>query len=160
MDEIFLNSLLVTALRLRLDWDENFCVCVYGFFFFFFSRVFERFEGCGYCSCTVQWTVAANFDFSNIFGPITTYRVLFTDPQISLFNNFFIKNESYDTIYTFKNYFATVFFSFQFQFSVFRCIQTDPKKREWEKEKEKDWGEMGNGEGGWMKKRRVGLFYV
>ena len=34
------------------------------------------------------------------------------------------------------------------------------EKRGWEKEKEKDWGEMGNGEGGWMKKRRVGLFYV
>ena len=37
----------------------------------------------------------------------------------------FIKNESHDTIHTFKNYFATVFFSFQFQFSVFSCIQTD-----------------------------------
>ena len=33
----------------------------------------------------------------------------FMDPQISLFNNFFIKNGSHDTIHTFKNYFATVF---------------------------------------------------
>ena len=41
-------------------------------------------------------------------------RVLFMDPQISLFINFFIKNGSHDTIYTFKNYFVTVFFSFQF----------------------------------------------
>ena len=40
---------------------------------------------------------------------------------------FFIKNGSHDTIYTFKNYFAIVFFSFQFQFLVFNCIQTDPK---------------------------------
>ena len=39
---------------------------------------------------------------------------LFTDSQISLFINFFIKNESHDTIHTFKNYFATVFFNFQF----------------------------------------------
>ena len=94
---------------------------------FFFSRVFELFECCGYCSCTVQWTVTANFDFSNLFQPITAHRILFTDPQISLFSNFFIKNESHDTIHTFKNYFATVFFNFQFQFSVFNCIQTDPK---------------------------------
>ena len=36
-------------------------------------------------------------------------------PQTTFFNNFFIKNGSHDTIHTFKNYFATVFFSFQFQ---------------------------------------------
>ena len=48
------------------------------------------------------------------------------DPQISFFNNFFIKNESHGTIYIFKNYFTTVFFSFQFQLSIFNCIQTDP----------------------------------
>ena len=42
------------------------------------------------------------------------------DPQILLFSNFFIKNESHGTNYTFKNYFVTVF-------SVFNCIQTDPK---------------------------------
>ena len=38
---------------------------------------------------------------------------LFTDPQISLFSNFFIKNGSHGTIHIFKNYFAIVFFSFQ-----------------------------------------------
>ena len=42
---------------------------------------------------------------------------------ISHFNNFFIKNGSHGTIYTFKNYFITVFFSFSvsvfsFQFSA------------------------------------------
>ena len=58
---------MLSTFRMRLDWDENFCVCVLCFFIFFFSRVFERFECCGYCSCTVQWTVAANFDFSNFF---------------------------------------------------------------------------------------------
>ena len=108
-------------LRLRFVW--------FFFFFFFFSRVFERFECCGYCSCTVQWIVAANFDFSKFFGSITAHRVLFTDSQISLFSNFFIKNGSHDTIHTFKNYFAIVFFSFQFQFSVFSCIQTEPSFR-------------------------------
>ena len=41
--------------------------------------------------------------------------------QISLFSNFFIKNWSYGTIHTFKNYFVTVFsvFSFQFQQNKF-----------------------------------------
>ena len=53
--------------------------------------------------------------------------ILFMDLQISLFINFFIKNGFHSTIHTFKNYFVTVFFSFQFQFSVFNCIQTDPK---------------------------------
>ena len=110
-------------LCLRLDCAENQRVYVFQLFFFF-SRVFELFECCSYCSCTVQWTVTANFDFSNLFQPITAHRVLFTDPQILLFSSFFIKNGSHDTINTFKNYFATVFFSFQF--SVFSCIQMDP----------------------------------
>ena len=45
----------------------------------------------------------------------SAHRALFMNPQISLFNNFFIKNESYGTIYTFKNYFTTIFFNFSFQ---------------------------------------------
>ena len=44
-------------------------------------------------------------------------RALFTDPQISFFSNFFIKNGSHDTIHTFKNYFATVFLVSVFSFS-------------------------------------------
>ena len=44
-------------------------------------------------------------------------------PQISFFNNFFIKIWSHGTIYTFKNYFATVFLVF----SKISSIQTDPK---------------------------------
>ena len=42
--------------------------------------------------------------------------------QIILFSNFFIKNESNSTIYTFKNYFITVF-SISTKIS---CIQIDP----------------------------------
>ena len=57
------------------------------------------------------WTVAAKFDLSSNFQQIA----LFTNPQISLFSNFFIKNESHGTIHTFKNYFVIVFFSFNFQ---------------------------------------------
>ena len=52
-------------------------------------------------------------------------RALFTDPQTSLFSNFFIKNEFHDTIHTFKNYFATVFSVFNF--SKISSIQMDPK---------------------------------
>ena len=37
--------------------------------------------------------------------------------QITLFSNFFIKNGSHSTIYTFKNYFATVFSVLIFSFS-------------------------------------------
>ena len=104
---VFVPTLIENIIRLRLDSAETFASV---FFPFFFSRVFET---CGYCSCTVQWTVAAKLDFSNFFRPISTHRVLFIDLQISLFSNFFIKNGFHGTIYTFKNYFATVFFSFQ-----------------------------------------------
>ena len=48
-----------------------------------------------------------------------------TDSQISLFSHFFIKNGSQDTIYTFKNYFATVFSIFSF--SKISSIQTNSK---------------------------------
>ena len=48
------------------------------------------------------------------FSVNSAWCAMFTDPQISLFSNFFIKNKSHDTIHTFKNYFAIVFFSFQF----------------------------------------------
>ena len=94
----------------------------FAFFLFFFLHAFVRLQLLFmYClmnsSCKV-W----HFYF---FQPISAHSALFMDPQISLFNNFFIKNRSHGTIYAFKNYFATVFFSFQFQFSVFSCIQTD-----------------------------------
>ena len=110
-------SLALLTLRVGLDCAFTFDVCV--LFFFFGMRLWV----CGYCSCTVQWTVAANFDFSIFFQSISVDRALFMDPQISLFSNFFIKNGSHDIIYTFKNYFITVFFSFSvsvfsFQFSA------------------------------------------
>ena len=42
---------------------------------------------------------------------------LFTIPQIIFFSNFFIKNGSHGTIYTFKNYFTTIFSVSIFSFS-------------------------------------------
>ena len=53
-------------------------------------------------------------DFVNCEQCIHT---LFMISQITLFNNFFIKNGSHNTIYTFKNYFATVFSISIFSFS-------------------------------------------
>ena len=57
------------------------------------------------------------FSFSRkgwLFNHEQCIYVLFTYPQISLFNNLFIKNEFYGTIHTFKNYFTTVFSVFSF----------------------------------------------
>ena len=69
------------------------CVSVFFFSFFFFllSAIKADFFNRKQCICA-----------------------LFTDPQISLFINFFIKNGFHGTIHIFKNYFVTVFFSFQF----------------------------------------------
>ena len=79
------------------------------FFFFFFFVTLKRYYS------SLLWTVAVTFDREQCIC------ALFMDPQITLFNNFFIKNGSHGTIYTFKNYFATVFsvFSFQFQQNKF-----------------------------------------
>ena len=71
----------------------RFLSCVFLFFFFF---------------------LAAIVDFVNCKQYI---RVLFTVPQITLFNHFFIKNGFHSTIYTFKNYFATLFSVSVFSFS-------------------------------------------
>ena len=51
---------------------------------------------------------------------------LFMDPQISFFINFFIKNESHGTIYTFKNYFATVISAINFQFQQNKSYPNRP----------------------------------
>ena len=50
---------------LRVGLDCAFGVCVFPFFFFFFCT---RLWDCGYCSWTIQWTVAAKFDFSIFFS--------------------------------------------------------------------------------------------
>ena len=100
--------------------DRTFCASAFSisrfprfsFFLFFGTRLGDNFHCYGYCS----WTVAAQFDFSALFnttvGPVHCSR----DSHTSLFNNLFIKNESHGTIHTFKNYFDTMFFIFNFQF--------------------------------------------
>ena len=76
--------------------------------------------GCAFCASQHVYISPLFFFFNRkvwLFNPFSSTcgsRALFTDPQILLFSNFFIKNRSHCTIYTFKNYFVTVFFSFQF----------------------------------------------
>ena len=99
---------------LSLCLDSRFINHVCVLFFFFFSRVLEK---RGYCSLNSNhkcW----------LFCSKQCISVLFMDPQIPLFSNFFIKNGSHGTIYTFKNYFTTVFSVFSF--SKISSIQIDP----------------------------------
>ena len=57
----------------------------------------------------------------------TMHHVLFMDPQIPLFSNFFIKNGSHGTIYTFKNYFATVISAISFHFQQNKSYPNRPQ---------------------------------
>ena len=69
-------------------------------FFFFFFHVFQG----------VMWLLFMNSSRKGwLFHGEQCTRALFTNPQIPLFSNFFIKNGSHGTIHTFKSYFAIVF---------------------------------------------------
>ena len=84
--------------------------------FFFFLPAFVDFGG----QILLLWTVYALFTYCAY-----TVHVLKN-----------IKNGSHGTIYTFKNYFATVFSVFSFQFSVsatISSIQMDPKSNDYPK---------------------------
>ena len=102
----------------RMSFAFAFCLL---FFFFFFSThvsgdkcnrgvLFSTVWPCFFDISVNQWA-----------------RALFMDPQISFFINFFIKNGSHSTIYTFKNYFATVFSVFSFQFQQNKFYPNTPK---------------------------------
>ena len=95
--------------RLHTTFSHVHVFCL--FFFFFFLRVNSNLTWV-HRSCTVYYC---------------SYTVLHCSCTVYVLKN--IKNGFHDTIYTFKNYFATVFsvFSFQFQFSAtINSIQTDP----------------------------------
>ena len=90
------------------------------FFLFFFSRVFYP------LAATVH---VRYINSSRNFWPVFRkqyIRALFTDPQILFFINFFIKNGSHGTIYTFKNYFATVISAISFQFQQNKSYPNRP----------------------------------
>ena len=71
----------------KLIWHLRFVICVFLFFFSFF----------------VQPVIVDKSTVNS--APVHCSQI----SQITLFSNFFIKNTSHSTIYTFKNYFATVF---------------------------------------------------
>ena len=82
---------------------------VFVFFFLFFSAFVD-------------------FGWQNLL--LWTVYALFTHCAYTVHVLKNIKNGSHGTIYTFKNYFTTVFFVFSFQFSIsatISSIQTDPK---------------------------------
>ena len=105
-------------MKVRQSLDSTYSAVAFLCLFFFCLPLFLTFQHV-YCtlfinSCTVHNKISGGMHTSGS-------HLLFTDPQTSLFSNFFIKNGSHDTIHTFKNYFATVFsvFSFQFQQNKF-----------------------------------------
>ena len=89
----------------NLKWRLRFVICVslsLFFFLLFFGLACNSWlVNCEQCTVHYSWVL-----------------------QIILFSNFFIKNTFHNIIYTFKNYFATVF-SISAKISL---IQTDPKK--------------------------------
>ena len=130
IDIHFLNS-WHTSVSVWIPLKLHLRLWSYIFFLpFFFSRVFGvmrlLFMTCSLNSSRKCW----------IFHSKQCIRALFTDPQIPFFNYFFIKNGSHGTIHIFKNYFATVFsvFSFQFQQNKFypnRPSQSNTKWQSW-----------------------------
>ena len=111
------NALPKRTLSACLDWafaasafnlHVSFLFFIFLFFLFF---VFTRFG--------VMRLLFMNYSLNSsskgwIFYSKQCICALFTDPQIPLFSNFFIKNGSHSTIHTFKNYFAIVFSVFSF----------------------------------------------
>ena len=82
-------------------------------FCFFFARI-----------C---WLWETNFTVMNSVCTVhTLYYALFTHCIYIVYVLKNIKNGSHDTIYTFKNYFATVSSIFNFQFSVFSNNKFNP----------------------------------
>ena len=51
----------------------------------------------------------------HVFGVFSRFCVLFIGFISNFFSKIFIKIESYNIIYTFKNYFITIFLIFNFQ---------------------------------------------
>ena len=91
-----------------------FMFCVFQVFSQFHSKVWFGFTFCALMFCVFPffYFLAVLFDFSVILvSPMHCLQ----NPQTSLFNNIFIKNKLYGTIYRFKNYFVTVFSVFNFQ---------------------------------------------
>ena len=105
-----------------MDWTSAFGVFLFSFFSFFFWHAFARFAATvhGYCSCTVQRTVAAKFDFSIFFSQsVHIVHCLWTHKFH--FSKTFSLKMSLTVLFThlkiiLLQYFSV--FSFSFQFSA------------------------------------------
>ena len=87
--------------------------------FFLFAR---------FPSFSFLFFLAAVVDYSSVNSAYQWSVYCWRDPQTTLFSNFFIKNGSHGTIYTFKNYFTTVFSVFNFQFlTKISCIHSESR---------------------------------
>ena len=110
------------SLCLDSRFINHVCVLFFFFFFFFFFFLFSRvFGGVRLLFNEQQLQMLTFFSEQCI-------RALFMDPQISFFINFFIKNGSHGTIYTFKNYFSTVILAISFQFQQNKSYPNRPIK--------------------------------
>ena len=97
---LIIDKLLGLSIRLDLCLQIHVCVSFLFYFFLFFIP-------------------AACFDFLAVSASMHCSQVT----QTLLFNNFFFKNGSHNTIHTFKNYFAIMFSVFSS--SKISSIQTD-----------------------------------
>ena len=129
---IFLSSPLCPHQKFRtilINSSHTVCVWVQIFFYAFAFGVSKRWDPCYRSNTFSGMATTFSPEWHCLVGPVHTgmalfsgSRALFTGPTISLFSNFFIKNESHGTIYAFKNYFATMFLVF----NKISGIQTDP----------------------------------
>ena len=107
------------TLSMRLDCVFGRAAFAFSFLFFllfFWETHFTWEYVCQWVPCTVHGTYYL-FERPNFslecdcsVGPVHCSW----DPQTSFFNKTFIKNESHDTIHTFKNYFTIIFSIFSF----------------------------------------------
>ena len=110
---------LCTMYVFGFEWFRRLCLCFLFFIFYFFYQKHMNIAASGSCVLCMGPTPLSMSThclvMALLVGPVYCSR----DPQISLFSNFFIKNESHDTIHTFKNYFVTVFSVFSFSINKF-----------------------------------------
>ena len=111
-------------LSVCLSWRLLRCVSVSTFslfFFFFFFTCFPPHKRLLFMYCT--WTVTATFDQ---FYVNSASMHCSRSHKFHFLSIFFIKNGSHGTIYTFKNYFATVISAINFQFQQNKSYPNRP----------------------------------
>ena len=109
------NATIMVQFGLRLFL----CLCLCFLFFIFFNQKHMNTAASGsraLCTGPTPLSTSTHCPAMALsVGPLYCLQ----DPQISLFNNFFIKNGSHNTIHTFKNYFAIIFSVFSFNNNKF-----------------------------------------